>query len=152
MPRIDQKIDPGVLRIMRDTVAAVLDRDVWRPPDHLPEDDVDLAEFWVADLRESHDEDLAALRVVVGDPRLGSGIVEFADQLAESAARACSTVRLYLRRTSLARIPDEVLESGGLDVRRLHLEQRRLYLGYVFLGLLQELLVTALDPAAGEPG
>lgn len=152
MVRIDVRIDPAVRRVMASLVAAMDQRGLWREPAAgVPEDDPDLRQTWVDDLRTEAQEDTARLRRLLEDVRLGREALEVPASEAESLVRACSTVRLRLRETGLARIKDEDLEAGAIPPDQLPVAERRLFGCYLFLAGLQSLLIARLDPEAVEP-
>lgn len=74
-----------------------------------------------------------------------NGVVGFDDTNAESVLRICSALRIHLRAHRLKSLPDEIMESGQVNVDRLDEPVRKAYLGYIFLAMLQELIIQHLD-------
>lgn len=112
--------------------------------------DADLRERWRDDLIASHQADLGFfMDLFEGDFRT-TGVVGFPEAACDSVVRACSTVRLMLRTTVLARVPDESMEDGSLDPGTLGEDGRTGYMAYAFLASLQEVLVRNMDPEIGE--
>ena len=76
-----------------------------------------------------------------------NGVVAFDEDNAEVIVRACSALRLRLRRHDLKVLEDEQLESGSVDVEDITVPLQKPYMCYVFLGTIQELVIQHLDGA-----
>ena len=61
--------------------------------------------------------------------------------------RACSALRLRLRRHDLHSLGDEQLESGAVELETLAEPLQKPFMCYVFLGTIQELIIQHLDSA-----
>lgn len=116
-----------------------------------PEDAV-LGEIWETELIAAFQRDAGRLIAVLGDPAFGRrGYTMETGQL-EEMVRGCSALRLTLRRAALHQISDQDLERGLINPEHIPLEHRESIACFWFLGALQELLVSVLDPDSTEGG
>ncbi len=117
------------------------------------EDDEDLLEAWREGLLNAAREDCEQLITLMKDSGLGRQKVVLTEEKALAILRACSAVRLKIHQLFLKSYGDEQLEEGGLDFEEMEPELQQVYACYIFLAGLQELLITELDPEAGQhPG
>ena len=91
-----------------------------------------MVEAWEEGLAEEARTDRSALARLLGNPKFAYGRVEVETDDAEDLLRGLTELRLAIRVASLAEVPDEVLESGGLalEERKLVRENRLFCLSY----------------------
>ncbi len=152
MVEIELSIDPETVHALLEMVQNVVDSigDHAVAPSYIPADDPDLKKAWEEDLKESLEADCAFLFQVFRDNRFGRGKFKLAEEAAEGLMRACSAIRLKLHETALPGITDSQLETGELDILDLPPEQQRFYACYLFLGGLQSMIISRLDPLCDE--
>ena len=108
-----------------------------------PTDD-DLVEAWEEGLAEEARSDRNALARLLRNPKFAYGRVEVETDEAEDLLRGLTELRLSIRLSSLAEVPDEVLESGGLVLEERNSSERIGYFAYLILAEVQENLIAAL--------
>jgi hypothetical protein len=159
MKRIEVKLSLPVvaplLDLMKDS-SDVLEAQI-AAPITLDDIDADFREDWRAELLAGQHEELHALMGLFNSDFFINGVVAFDEENAEIIVRACSALRLRLRRHDLRVLEDEQLESGGVDIERLPAGLQKPFMCYVFLGTIQELIIQHLDGAilrgpTGEAG
>ena len=156
MKRIEVKLSLSVVAPLLDLMKAssdVLEAQIAAP---LTLDDID-ADFraeWKAELLAGQHEELRALMGLFNSDFFINGVVAFDEDNAEIIVRACSALRLRLRRHDLHTLGDEQLESGGVELENLPDALQKPFMCYVFLGTIQELIIQHLDLAIlrGPPG
>lgn len=117
----------------------------------LPDDDPEMRAAWKAALAESAAAECAFLAGALAGAKGNPAVVILPDdEAAWTMLRALSAVRLTLRETVLAGVPDEVLESedGTTPTTGLTAEEGHALACYDCFGLLQLALLRQLDPAA----
>lgn len=114
------------------------------------EADEDLREAWTQGLLESLQNDLDALNDLFMELGAGAGVLEVSDEQSERILRAASALRLRLRESCFRDIPEEALETGKVDFRKLSPEDQRVYGVYLFLAHLQEQLIAEIDSPSSE--
>lgn len=149
MVKINCKIPPVFLKGMIEVLELYIPSMMNMPSDRGDLDwmdgDEEMPVIWVGGLREALRADCASLLQLVRLPKFGKGICQVEEEQVEPLLRSISAVRLFIRRTALAEIPDEDLEKGDL-AGHLVPEERRFYLAvYIFLAGLQELLLQQLS-------
>jgi hypothetical protein len=158
MKRIEVKLSLGVVAPLLDLMKAssdVLEAQIAAPLS-LDDIDADFRDEWKAELLEGQHEELHALMGLFNSDFFINGVVAFDEDNAEVIVRACSALRLRLRRHDLKVLEDEQLESGGVELEDLPEPLQKPYMCYVFLGTIQELIIQHLDaailrgPAAGQ--
>ena len=151
MKRIEVKLSLSVVAPLLDLMKAssdVLEAQIAAPLT-LDDIDVDFRDEWKAD--EPH----PPLGLCTSDFST-TGVVAFDEDNAEIIVRACSALRLRLRRHDLDTLEDDQLESGGVELEHLPEALQKPFMCYVFLGTIQELIIQHLDsailngPPAGE--
>lgn len=147
MKRIEVRLSLPIVAPLLDlikTAGETLQAQVAAP---LTLDDVDaeIRADWKAELLEGQREELRALLGLFDSEFFVNGVVAFDAENAEVVARACSAVRLRLRRHDLRTLGDEQLEAGGVEMERLPEPLQKPYMTYVFLGTIQELIIQHLD-------
>lgn len=117
----------------------------------LPEGDPELRESWRASLAESASGDCAFLAAALAGAKGNPAVVTLpGDEAGWTMLRALSAVRMTLRETVLAGVPDEALESGSetTPARGLTAEEGHALACYDCFGLLQFALLRQLAPEA----
>jgi len=109
--------------------------------------EADLRDEWRSELLEGQHEEMRALLGLFDTDFFINGVVAFDEENAEVIVRACSALRLRLRRHDLKVLGDEQLESGGVELDNLTEPLQKPYMCYVFLGTIQELIIQHLDAA-----
>ena len=106
-----------------------------------PEDeDPEFAEHWLAGLHERIEEDLTAVVRLLDMTDFGVAPVTLSQDESLAALRGFTVLRLTLRETALREIPDEALETGKIDRRKLTAPRRHAYACYGALGEIQAAL------------
>jgi hypothetical protein len=117
----------------------------------LPEDDPEIRAAWRSALADSAASECAFLAGALAGAKGNPAVVVLPDdEAAWTMLRALSAVRLTLRETVLAAVPDEALESeeGATSPAGLTSEEGHALACYDCFGLLQFALLRQLDPAA----
>lgn len=149
MKRIEVKLSLPVVAPLLDLMKAssdVLEAQI-AAPITLDDIDADFREDWRAELLAGQHEELHALMGLFDSDFFINGVVAFDEDNAEIIVRACSALRLRLRRHDLKVLEDEQLESGGVELERLPEILQKPFMCYVFLGTIQELIIQHLDSA-----
>lgn len=147
MKRIEVKLSLTVVAPLLDLIKAasdVLEAQIAAP---LALDDIeaDFRDEWKAELLRGQQEELRALLGLFNSDFFVNGVVAFDADNADIIVRACSAIRLRLRRHDLKPLEDEQFESGGVDQDTLPEALQKPYMCYVFLGTIQELIIQHLD-------
>jgi hypothetical protein len=152
MKRIEVKLSLPVvaplLDLIRETVGDLDGR--LAAPQHLADLDEELRTAWQADLLGGQNDDCRRFLALFDSGFFSSGTVSFDEANAEPVLRACAAIRLRMRARELKNIPDEAIESGGVDVTHLGEALTKAFMCYVFLATLQELIIQHLDSAILE--
>jgi hypothetical protein len=149
MKRIEVKLSLSVVAPLLDLMKAssdVLEAQIAAPLT-LDDIDADFRDEWKAELLEGQQEELHALMGLFNSDFFVNGVVAFDEDNAEIIVRACSALRLRLRRHDLKTLEDEQLESGGIELESLPEPLQKPYMCYIFLGTIQELIIQHLDAA-----
>jgi hypothetical protein len=149
MKRIEVKLSLSVVAPLLDLIKAsgdVLEAQIAAPLT-LDDIDADFRDDWKSELLEGQHEEMQALLGLFNSDFFINGVVAFDEDNAEVIARACSALRLRLRRHDLKVLDDEQLESGGVELENLNEALQKPYMCYVFLGTIQELIIQHLDAA-----
>lgn len=149
MKRIEVKLSLPVVAPLLDLMKAasdVLEAQIAAPLT-LDDIDADFREEWKAELLAGQHDELHALMGLFDVDFFTNGVVAFDEDNAEIIVRACSALRLRLRRHDLRVLGDEQLESGAVDMERLPAALQKPFMCYVFLGTIQELILQHLDTA-----
>lgn len=145
--KVEVKLSLPVVAPLLDVIksaADTLDEDL-AASNSLREVDGELRDGWREELLEAQNRDVRALLALFDSDFFASGVVSFDEANAESVVRACASVRLRLRERFLSRLPDELLESGDLEIDTLAEPDRRAFMAYLFLATVQELIIQHLD-------
>ena len=115
-----------------------------------PADDPEMADYWSSELREALRADMKVLSALVRQFRNAGTDIRISEENAWAAIRASVSFRLRIRTIFLNRLSDDVLETGDLGFAELEQEEKRPYASYLFLGAVQEHLISLLDPESSE--
>lgn len=149
MKRIEVKLSLSVVAPLLDLMKAssdVLEAQIAAPL-ALDDIDADFRDEWKAELLKGQQEELHALMGLFNSDFFVNGVVAFDEDNAEVIVRACSALRLRLRRHDLSILEDDQLESGGVELEALTEPLQKPYMCYIFLGTIQELIIQHLDSA-----
>lgn len=149
MPKFFIQLHPEARQEVARVVADVVEGMNTPPAVVLPDEDEDLAFWWLSSLQEVMGKDCSTLQRVLESKAFGRGNVNIPDEGAERLLRACSAVRLRLQQQHLKMISSEALEGGTLQIHDLASEHRPAFLTYLVLAHLQEKIVEAMDPDYG---
>src|SRR5690606_21122398 len=123
MPKISIYADAEFLATMKSLLESVLESLSGELIVHvdLPDEDPDLLDAWITDLKEHLKEDLRYLetffdRIPNEDDEIE---VDLEESEAENFVRACSAIRLRIRQTVFRRHTDEELEDRELNLDKL---------------------------------
>jgi hypothetical protein len=147
MKRIEVKLSLPVVAPLLDvmkTVADSLQSRLAMPVDQ-PDVDAEMREVWTAELLGSQNEGISQLLAMFDNEFFESGMIAFDEENAESILRACAALRLRIREQFLQTFGDESLESGDVEIDDLPEEKRQVFMCYVFLATIQELIIQHLD-------
>lgn len=154
MKRVEVRLSIPAVAPLLDLIKAVADelRDNLAVPLALSDSDAELASVWNDDLLESQRDDCDRLFSLFDQEFFGEGVVAFDRDNAEAVLRACAALRLRLRSTRLAGVPDDTLEAleasssmGGLDEA-----SQKAFACFMFLDELQKIILKYLDPMDPE--
>lgn len=147
MKRIDVKLSLPVVAPLLDLLKAEAEslRSHLAVPVRLDELDPDMREVWQEGLLVDQAIEVQALMELFDDEFFATGTVSIDQAHADVIVRASAALRLQLRKTRLAGVKDESLESGELDPDQLPELQRQAFYCYVFLATLQELIIQHLE-------
>lgn len=110
----------------------------------IPEGDALMRQLWIEQLKSTLAADMEVFWTLIGDQRFGNEPLVLSPAEAESVLRAAASLRMRIREAFLSDVEDGVLEKGMLDVQSLPPDLQKAYVSYIFLGSLQELLISHL--------
>lgn len=147
MKRIEVKLSLTVVAPLLDVIKELAEglRKNLASPNALRDLDLEFAESWADELLAAQNEEVQTLLALFDDEFFTEGVVAFDEQNAEVIVRACAAVRLRLREVHLKPLGDEMLESGDVDLDTLDERMRRIFMCYLFLATIQELIIQHLD-------
>jgi hypothetical protein len=141
--RLSLEVVAPLLDAMRE-VSEALQGKLAAPLD-IGEVDADMREFWRDELIGAQNDDIAKLLSLFNKEFFSNGVVAFDADNAEPVVRACAALRLRLREENLKSLPDEMLETGEVEMDQLAGPVRKFFMCYLFLATLQELIIQNLD-------
>jgi hypothetical protein len=152
MKRIEVKLSLSVVAPLLDAIKEVSDalEGKLAAPLEMGEVDEDMREVWRDELIVSQNDDIAKLLAMFDKEFFATGVIVLDEDNAESIVRACAAVRLRLREYRLDGLTDDVLESGEIEIDQLDEPLRKVFMCYLFLATLQELIIQHLDTSAEE--
>lgn len=147
MKRIEVKLALPIVAPLLDVIKELAEglRKNLASPIALRDLDAEFSESWAEELLAAQNEEVQTLLALFNDEFFSEGVVAFDEQNAEIIVRACAAVRLRLREVYLKPLGDETLESGDLDLDTLDDRLRRIFMCYLFLATIQELIIQHLD-------
>lgn len=147
MKRIEVKLSLPVVAPLLDVIKNVADSLQDRlavPLDHV-EIDADMHDVWSNDLLDAQKDGVTRLLAMFDKEFFESGMIAFDEQNAEPILRACAALRLRMREQHLKTFGDESLETGDVEIDELPEPMRHIFMCYVFLATIQELIIQHLD-------
>lgn len=149
MKRIEVKLSLTVVAPLLDVIKSAADtlKDRLAVPVTLDDVDLELRSEWREELVTEQTEEINTLLSLFDSDFFATGVVGFDESNAIVIVRACSAVRLRLRERYLAKLPDEVLEGGDVELSVLDEKVRKAFMCYLFLATVQELIIQHLDSA-----
>lgn len=147
MKRIEVKLSLPVVAPLLDVIKVAGDSLEAELAASLPMEDIDpeVRESWKKELIEGQNADVHTLLALFDREFFSSGVIAFDGDNAEAIIRACSSVRLRLRSKYINDLPDELLESGDVELEALPEPERKAFMCYLFLATIQELIIQHLD-------
>lgn len=147
MKRIEVKLSLPVVAPLLDVIKTVADslKAELASPLAMTDLDAEVKEPWQRDLIDAQNADLRTLLSLFDSEFFSTGVVGFDQDNADAIARACSSVRLRLRGHFLQDVPDDLLESGDVEIEALPEAVRKTFMCYLFLATIQELIIQHLD-------
>jgi hypothetical protein len=150
MPEVTLQIDEQIRTLVLG-IATEASMDLERnlpAADSLADDDPELSEAWLGDLRAQQEDEAGQLLALLSDAQFGQTRIPLSEDAAEAILRAAADLRLRIRADHLAEIPDARLEAGDLPLQNLPPKQQHAVFAYWVLAALQEQLIEGLDPDA----
>lgn len=147
MKRIEVKLSLPVVAPLLDVMKAVADSLQSRlavPLEHVEVDD-DMLDTWNAELLAAQNDGVSSLLAMFDREFFETGMISFDEDNAEPILRACAALRLRMREQHLKNFGDESLESGDVEIEELPEALRHIFMCYVFLATIQELIIQHLD-------
>ncbi|MDP3069044.1 MAG: hypothetical protein Q8N18_02095 [Opitutaceae bacterium] len=147
MKRIEVKLALPVVAPLLDVIKEMSDglRTTLAVPFAMKELDPDFQASWVDELIGHQTSDVQRLLALFDEDFFSEGVIAFDDENAEVIVRACAAVRLQLRERYLKSLPDDTLEGGEVELTSLPESLRRVFMCYLFLATLQELIIQHLQ-------
>jgi hypothetical protein len=152
MKRVEVKLSLPVVAPLLDVIKGASDMLNGRlaVPLAQVEIDEDMREAMSGELLSGQNGDVRTLLALFDNEFFSSGMIAFDEENAEPIVRACSAVRLQLREQFLKDFPDDALETGDVELEDLPEPLRRVFMCYVFLATIQELIIQHLDSSILE--
>jgi hypothetical protein len=154
MKRVEVRLSIPAVAPLLDLIKAAADelRTQLAVPLALSDADAELAAVWSDDLLVSQRDDCDRLFSLFNQEFFSEGVVAFDRENAEPVLRACAALRLRLRATRLARVPDDTLEAleASNTVSDLDEDTQKAFACYMFLDELQKIILKYLDPMTVE--
>ena len=147
MKRIEVKLSLPVVAPLLDVMKSVadsLETHLAVSLDHVEVDD-DMRSTWSDELLGAQNTGVQSLLAMFDREFFETGMIAFDEKNAEPILRACAALRLHLREQHLKNFGDESLESGDVEIDELPEPQRHVFMCYVFLATIQELIIQHLD-------
>ena len=147
MKRIEVKLAVPVVAPLLDVIKELADGMGREPAAPIGLDDLD-SEFrssWVDELLEHQRTEVDHLLALFNEDFFKGGVITFDESNAEEMLRACAAVRLRLRERYLGHVSEDRLESGAVDLRTFEKPLRKVFMCFLFLATIQELIIQHLD-------
>lgn len=152
MKRVEVKLSLPVVAPLLDVIKSAADSLEGELAAGFPLDaiDPDVRDPWLHELISGQNRDVGTLLSLFDNEFFSTGVVSFDESNAEAIIRACSSVRLRLRARFMESLPDEVLETGDVELESLEEPERKAFMCYLFLATVQELIIQHLDSSILE--
>jgi len=110
-------------------------------------DDLDevMSETWVSELQTAQNAELDLLLGMFDEEFFRDGAIQLDEDNADRVIRACAAVRLRLRSERLADMDETMLERGDVAMNELPESRRNVFMCYLFLATMQELIIQHLE-------
>jgi hypothetical protein len=147
MKRIEVKLSLPVVAPLLDVMKSVADSLLGRlavPLDAI-EGDEEMHDTLNAELLGAQNEGVRNLLEMFDREFFETGMIAFDEENAEPILRACAALRLRMREQYLKTFEDESLEAGDVEIEDLPEPMRHIFMCYVFLATIQELIIQHLD-------
>lgn len=147
MKRIEVKLSLPVVAPLLDVMKSVADslRDHLAVPLEHVEVDEDMRDTWNTELLGAQNDGVSRLLAMFDREFFETGTIAFDEGNAEPLLRACAALRLRMREQYLKNFGDESLETGDIEIDELPEPMRHIFMCYVFLATIQELIIQHLD-------
>jgi hypothetical protein len=147
MKRIEVKLSLPVVAPLLDVMKSVADSLLGSlaVPLNAIEGDEEMHETLQAELLGAQNGGVRSLLEMFDREFFETGMVAFDEENAEPILRACAALRLRMREQYLKTFEDESLESGDVEIEDLPEPMRHIFMCYVFLATIQELIIQHLD-------
>jgi hypothetical protein len=147
MKRIEVKLSLPVVAPLLDVMKTVADSLLGSlaVPLNAIEGDEEMHETLQAELLGAQNGGVRSLLEMFDREFFETGMVAFDEENAEPILRACAALRLRMREQYLKTFEDESLESGDVEIEDLPEPMRHIFMCYVFLATIQELIIQHLD-------
>ncbi len=148
MKRVEVKLSLAIVAPLLDVIKGMADdlgTNLAATVAPVDEHDRDFYQAWRDELITAQNADVKVLLALFNDEFFSEGVVAFDEANAEPIVRACAALRLRLRAQPLAKLGDESLESGNVDLPDLDDPVRKAFMCYLFLATIQELIIQHLD-------
>jgi hypothetical protein len=147
MKRIEVKLSLPVVAPLLDVMKSTADSLTSRLAVSLEHVEVDeeMRDTWNSGLLGAQNTGVQSLLAMFDNDFFESGVIAFDEENAEPILRACAALRLHLRERHLKNFGDESLESGDVEVDELEESLKHVFMCYIFLATIQELIIQHLD-------
>lgn len=112
--------------------------------EHVEVDD-EMRETWNSELLGVQNSGVQSLLAMFNTEFFETGVIAFDEENAEPILRACAALRLHLRERHLKNFGDDSLESGDVEIDDLEEPLKHVFMCYIFLATIQELIIQHLD-------
>lgn len=147
MKKVEVKLSLPVVAPLLDVIKAVADTlksQLAVAPSQM-ELDADMRQTWDEDLLFAQNAGVRSLLAMFDRQFFETGTISFDEENAEPILRACAALRLQLREQHLKGLDDETLETSEVDIDELAEPMRAIFMCYVFLATIQEVIIQHLD-------
>ena len=147
MKRIEVRLSVTVVAPLLDVIREMVDSLSDNLAVPLKIDDLDevMSEAWVSERQSAQNADLELLLGMFDEEFFREGAIQLDEDNADRVIRACAAVRLRLRSERLADLDESMLESGDVAMNELPESSRNVFLCYLFLATMQELIIQHLE-------
>ncbi len=152
MKRIEVRLSVSVVAPLLDVIREMSESlsDNLAVPLRITDLDEDMRETWVGELQREQNADLELLLGLFDEEFFRDGAIVLDEDNADRVIRACAAVRLRLRAEKLEDIDEDLIESGDVGINELPEERRTVFMCYLFLATMQELIIQHLEMGASD--